>query len=97
MAAEAVAVDDRDEGRDTDQSNLDRGDAERAMHPPSAVRMQHARLTAAVAQLAKQLAPILKRVRQGYLVAAAQIPNLSAGARVGEALTALKKHGYRVG
>jgi hypothetical protein len=68
-----------------------------AMHPPARVRAQHVRLATAVVALGNAVAPILARVRAGYLVAAAQLPNLRAAARVGEALTALQKAGYHVG
>jgi hypothetical protein len=68
-----------------------------AMHPPAAVRADHTRLTKGVTALADQVAPVLARLRNGYLVAAAKLPNLPAAATVGDALAALRKHGYRVG
>ena len=68
-----------------------------AMHPPARARTPHARLAQAVSALAVQVSPVLAKLRDGYLVAAGELPNLPAATRVGLALTALKKQGYRVG
>jgi hypothetical protein len=68
-----------------------------AMHPPAAVRADHARLVKGVDALEHQVRPVLARLRAGYLVAAARLPNLPAVSTVGAALTALRKHGYHVG
>ena len=68
-----------------------------AIKPPAAVAAPHARLAKSVALLAAQVTPVLRQLRNGYLVAAAKLPSLPAAAAVGAAVTSLRKHGYRVG
>jgi hypothetical protein len=69
----------------------------RSLHPPRAARPGHARLVAGTAALARELRPLIAKLRNGYLVATAKVLSLPAVATIESAAKKLKAAGYPTG
>jgi hypothetical protein len=65
--------------------------------PPAAVSREHAALGRAVRRLDGELAPLIAKLKQGYLVVAGRLRSLPGARDVDRALAALRSKGYRIG